>query len=209
GQGPGARKHRVLALEGSFHGRTFGALSATHSPAYRAPFEPLLPGFEFVRWNDPANLEERYGDDVAAVILETVQGEGGVRPLSAEFYRRARALTRASGAALIADEVQCGLGRTGRWLACHKFADPSDRSMLPDLIAIAKPLGGGLPLGAALLKEEAAEAVEPGDHGSTFGGGPLACRLSLELLRIFEEDGIVDHARAVGAHFLQRLTELA
>jgi acetylornithine aminotransferase/acetylornithine/N-succinyldiaminopimelate aminotransferase len=207
-KGPAVRRHRILAVEGAFHGRTFGALSATWEPRYREPFEPLVPGFEFVRFDDPDDLTRRFGDDVAAIILETIQGEGGVRPVSEEFYRRARALTRDHGAALIADEVQSGLGRTGRWLAVHRFAPPGDRRELPDLIPVAKPLGGGFPLGAALMKEEVAESFGRGLHGSTFGGGPLACRVSLEMLRVIEEDGLLEHVREVGASLRTQLAAL-
>ncbi len=200
--------NRVLALEGSFHGRSLGALSATHAVKYRTPFEPLLAGFEFVRFNDPKDLERRFSDNVCAVILEAIQGEGGIRPISEEFYRRARSLTRETGAALICDEVQSGLGRCGRWLAHHKFADPGEREELPDIVSLAKALGGGLPLGAVLMKEEFAAGIEPGLHGSTLGGGPLACRLSLEMLQIFEDDHILEHVREVGTYFRQRLEEM-
>ena len=203
------RRYRVLALEGSFHGRTMGSLSATQKEKYREPFEPLVPGFEFVGFNDVADLEAKFSDDVCAVIFETIQGESGIRPVSEEFYRRARGLTRESGAALITDEIQCGLGRTGRWFAFHKFAPATDRDNLPDLVATAKPLGLGIPLGAVLMKEHIAETIEPGTHGTTFGGGPLACRLSLELFKIFEDEGILEHVQDVGAYFRQRLDQLA
>ncbi len=207
--GPEPRKYRILALEGAFHGRTMGALSATHTENYREPFAPLLPGFDFVRFNDPRDLERRFSDDVAAVVFETVQGDGGVRTVSEEFYRRARELTREAGAALIADEVQCGLGRTGRWFAVHKFAPPEGpRDELPDLISIAKPLGGGIPMGAVLLKEEVAETIRAGTHGTTFGGGPLACRVSLETLKVIEDEGLLEHVRETGAHFKERLGSL-
>ena len=186
-----------------------GALSATHTENYREPFAPLLPGFDFVRFNDPRDLERRFSDDVAAVVFETVQGDGGVRTVSEEFYRRARELTREAGAALIADEVQCGLGRTGRWFAVHKFAPPEGpRDELPDMISIAKPLGGGIPMGAVLLKEEVAETIRAGTHGTTFGGGPLACRVSLETLKVIEDEGLLEHVRETGAHFKERLGSL-
>ncbi len=205
----GPRKRRVLALEGSFHGRTMGALSATHPVRYRDAFEPLVPGFDFVGFDDVEDLERRFSDDVAAVILEAVQGEGGVRPISDAFYRRARELTRAAGAALIADEIQCGLGRTGRWFGFERCLPPgsvyADR---PDLIAIAKPLAGGIPMGAVLLKAAVADPIRAGIHGTTFGGGPLACRVALEVLKIVEEERLLDHARDVGSYFEQRLEEL-
>jgi acetylornithine/N-succinyldiaminopimelate aminotransferase len=202
-------RNRILALEGSFHGRTLGALSATHAARYRTPFEPLLPDFEFVRFNDPEDLRRRYAGDVCAIILETVQGEGGIRPISEAFYGTARQLTLEHGALLIADEVQCGLGRTGTWLACHRFAPPDEPKTLPDLVALAKPLGGGLPLGAVLLKKAIAAAIEPGFHGSTFGGGPLACRLGLEMLDVFNDENVLVHVREVGAYFRSQLEEIA
>ena len=202
------RRFRVLALEGSFHGRSFGAVSATHTSKYREPFEPLVPGFEFVAFDDVEDLARRFDDGVSAVVFETLQGEGGIRPISEQFYRTARRLTRETGAALISDEIQCGLGRTGRWFGFHKFADRGSREELPDLVAVAKPLAGGLPLGAVLMKEEVAGTIDTGIHGTTFGGGPLACRVAIEVLKTLEEDGIIENARQVGAHFRVRLEEL-
>jgi acetylornithine aminotransferase/acetylornithine/N-succinyldiaminopimelate aminotransferase len=183
-----------------------GALSATHSERYREPFGPLVPGFDFVGFDDVADLERKFSDEVAGIILEVIQGEGGVRPVSEAFYRKARELTRAGGAVLIADEIQCGMGRTGRWFAYQKFA--STPEALPDLVTIAKPLGGGLPMGAVLLGANVAEPVEAGLHGTTFGGGPLACRLSLETIRIIEDEGLLDHATRTGTHFRLRLEQL-
>jgi len=203
------RKFRILALENSFHGRTFGALSATSTLKYREPFEPLLPGFEFVKFNDAADLERKLTDDVCAVLIETVQGEGGVRPISEEFYRAARALTSERGALLIADEIQCGLGRTGEWFAFHQFIGKNEKELLPDLVACAKPLGLGIPLGTVLLKENVASAINAGEHGTTFGGGPLACRASLEYFKIIDEDDLLDYVRKTGAYFKSRLDELA
>jgi predicted acetylornithine/succinylornithine family transaminase len=201
-------KFRVLALTGSFHGRTFGALSATGQPKYRAPFEPLVPGFDFVEFNDVDDLERKFNDEVCAVIFETIQGEGGIRPLSETFYRRAREITARAGALLICDEIQCGLGRTGYWYAFHRFAGPEDKAMLPDLVASAKPLGLGIPLGAILLKEKVAEAIQIGQHGTTFGGGPLACRASLEYFKILEEENLLERVRNLGGYFKNRLLEL-
>ncbi len=170
----GARlKTRFLALEGSFHGRTFGALSITHTAKYREPFAPLVPGAEFVRFNDVADLEAKFDDTVCAIVIEPVQGEGGVFVVSEEFWKRARALATQHGAALVADEIQCGLGRTGRRFAYQKF------SSLPDIVTVAKPLAGGLPLGAFIAGEQFASALSPGMHGSTFGGGPLVCAAAL------------------------------
>jgi predicted acetylornithine/succinylornithine family transaminase len=202
------RKYRVLALENSFHGRTFGALSATSQQKYRDPFEPLVPGFEFVAFDDVADLKRKFTDDVCAVMIETIQGEGGIRPISGDFYRAARQLASEHGALLIADEIQCGLGRTGHWFAFHQFAPLTEKALLPDLVACAKPLGLGIPLGAVLLKEHVAAAIRAGEHGTTFGGGPLACRASLEYFRILEEDGLLEQIQETGAYFKGRLEEL-
>jgi len=201
-------KFRILSLDNSFHGRTFGALSATGQKQYRDPFEPLVPGFDFVNFNDVHDLEKKLTDDVCAVIIETIQGEGGIRPISEEFYRSARRLTARMGALLIVDEIQCGLGRTGSWFAFHRFALPTDRTMLPDMVASAKPLGLGIPLGAILLNEKVANAIKAGQHGTTFGGGPLACRASLEYFKILEDENLLERNRRVGAYFKQRLDEL-
>jgi len=203
------RKFRILALENSFHGRTFGALSATSAAKYREPFEPLLPGFEFVKFNDIEDLQQKLTGDVCAVLIETLQGEGGVCPISEDFYRAARSLTSERGALLIADEIQCGLGRTGDWFAFHQFIGQSEKELLPDLVACAKPLGLGIPLGAVLLKERVASAINAGEHGTTFGGGPLACRASLEYFRIIDDDNLMDYVRKTGAYFKSRLEELA
>jgi acetylornithine/N-succinyldiaminopimelate aminotransferase len=205
---PGKRRFRFLALADSFHGRTFGALSATGQKKYRDPFEPMVPGFDFVNFNDVADLERKFNDEVCAVMFETIQGEGGIRMVSEEFYRAARQLTAKNDALLICDEIQCGLGRTGRWYAFHKFAPPSDKAMLPDLVASAKPLGLGIPLGAILLKQHVADAIQIGHHGTTFGGGPLACRASIEYFNVLEEDEMLTRVREVGEYFLKRLEEL-
>jgi predicted acetylornithine/succinylornithine family transaminase len=204
----GKPKFRILALENSFHGRTFGALSATSGRKYREPFEPLVPGFTFVEFNDTEDLERKFTDDVCAILMETIQGEGGIRPITAHFYKRARELATARGALLIADEIQCGLGRTGRWFAFHEFAPHGERSLLPDIVASAKPLGLGIPLGAVILKEDVASAIQPGEHGTTFGGGPLACRASLEYFKILEEGKLLERVRSVGTYFKSRLEEL-
>jgi predicted acetylornithine/succinylornithine family transaminase len=201
-------KFRILSLDQSFHGRTFGALSATGQKQYRDPFEPLVPGFEFVGFNDVDDLEKKFTGDVCAILIETIQGEGGIRPISEQFYRRARELATEKGAVLIVDEIQCGLGRTGHWFAFHRFAPPPDTAMLPDMVASAKPLGLGIPLGAILLREKVAVAIQVGQHGTTFGGGPLACRASLEYFKILEEGNLLEHVRTVGAYFKKRLEEL-
>ena len=201
--GSPARKHRVLALENSFHGRTFGAVSVTATEKYRLPFAPLVPGVEFVRFNDVADLESKFDDTVCAILLETIQGEGGIFPVSEAFWNRARALTAKHGALLIADEIQCGLGRTGRFFAYQRF------SSKPDVVVVAKPLAAGLPLGAILTSEAVAQRVSPGLHGTTFGGGPLACATALEFLSIIEDEKLLENIRERGAELREGLSALA
>ncbi len=200
-----APKTRILALENSFHGRTFGALSITHTPKYRAPFEPLIPGVEFVHVNDVADLEAKFDGSVCAIVIEPVQGEGGIFPVSEAFWRRARGLATRYDAALIADEIQSGLGRTGRHFAYQKFGE----DWLPDIVTVAKPLAGGLPLGAFIASEKFASAFSPGMHGSTFGGGPLACAAALEFLTVVEEDDLLANVRARGVELRAGLETLA
>ncbi|MGB2669990.1 MAG: aspartate aminotransferase family protein [Candidatus Acidiferrum sp.] len=201
--GSPARKHRILALENSFHGRTFGAVSVTATEKYRLPFAPLVPGIEFVRFNDVADLESKFDDTVCAILLETIQGEGGIYPVSEDFWNRARSLATKNGALLIADEIQCGLGRTGRYFAYQKF------SSKPDVVLIAKPLAAGLPLGAVLTTEAVAQRISPGLHGTTFGGGPLACAAALEFLNIVEDEKLLENIRERGAELRDGLSALA
>jgi acetylornithine/N-succinyldiaminopimelate aminotransferase len=196
-------KTRFLALENSFHGRTMGALSITSTAKYREPFEPLVPGVEFVRFNDVADLDAKFDDTVCAIVIEPIQGEGGVNAVSEEFWNRARELTMEHGAALMADEIQSGLGRTGRRFAYQKFTP------VPDIVTVAKPLAGGLPLGAFIASEEFASALSPGLHGSTFGGGPLVCAAALEFLTIVDEEKLLENVRARGAELRIGLEALA
>ena len=199
----GEGKTRVLALENSFHGRTFGALSITHTLKYREPFVPLVPGVEFVRFNDVADLEAKFTGDVCAIVIEPVQGEGGIFPVSDTFWKRARELATQHGAALIADEIQCGLGRTGLAFAYERLTG------LPDIVVVAKPLAGGLPLGAFMAREEVAAAFSPGLHGSTFGGGPLVCATGLTFLETVERKRLLANVRARGAELRAGLKKLA
>lgn len=193
----------VVALRGSFHGRTAYALSATGQIKYRAPFGPLVDGVTFAPPDDPEALQRAVGPGTAAVILEPVQGEGGVRPLETALLQAARSACDDSGALLIADEVQCGLGRTGAWSACRQAG------VMPDLIALAKPLGAGLPLGALLGRDDLADDLGPGMHGSTFGGGPLPCRLALAFLDAVEQDRLLDEVTRRGAQLLAGLRTVA
>ncbi len=199
----GQKKTRILALENSFHGRTFGAVSITHTLKYREPFEPLVPGVEFVRFNDVPDLESKFDDSVCALVVETIQGEGGIFGVNECFWNRARALATQYGAALIADEIQCGLGRTGRYFAYQQF------DSLPDIVTVAKPLAAGLPLGAIIANEEFAAAFTPGVHGTTFGGGPLVCAAALEFLTIVEEEDLLSYVRERGAELLAGLKKLS
>jgi len=198
-----APKTRILALENSFHGRTFGALSVTHTSKFREPFAPLVPGVEFIRFNDLADLEAKFDGNVCAIAIEPIQGEGGIFPVSEAFWERARTLARQHDAALIADEIQTGLGRTGRQFAYQRFGS------LPDIVTVAKPLAGGLPLGAFIANDRFASALTPGMHGSTFGGGPLVCAAALEFLTIVEEQDLLANVRERGAELRAGLETLA
>ena len=198
----GKRKWRVLAMEGSFHGRTVGSLSATWTEKYRKPFGPLLSGVEFIPFNDVAALKKALDGTFCVVAIETVQGEGGIRPATREFLRAARALTKKTGALLLLDEIQSGLGRTGKYFAYQHYG------VRPDLLTVAKPLAGGLPLGAALVSEEVAKAITPGMHGTTFGGGPLACAAALAFLEVLERDKLPSHSQELGGYLRERLLAL-
>jgi acetylornithine/N-succinyldiaminopimelate aminotransferase len=193
-------KWRILALENSFHGRTFGSLATTGQAKYRHPFAPMLPGVSFVTFNDVQDLKREFDGSVCAICLETIQGEGGIYPVSAEFLQTARELSARTGALLIIDEIQCGLGRTGEYFAYQHYG------VKPDIVTVAKPLAAGLPLGAILTTNRVASGMHPGMHGTTFGGGPLACAVAIEFLR--QVDGLMGHIREVGGYFRQRLDDL-
>ena len=198
----GDAKSKLVALEGSYHGRTFGALSLTGQDKHRKGFEPLLEDVTFVKQNDIEGLRAAVNDNTCAIVLEPIFGEGGIFECSVEFLRESRALADQHRAALIFDEIQCGLGRTGTLFALQSFG------VTPDIVAIAKPIAAGLPLGAFLAKEELATAISPGQHGTTFGGGPLACRIALEFLSIVEEEKLLENVNRVGAYLHQKLEEL-
>jgi len=185
-------RSEVVALKESFHGRTLGALSLTGHDAYRAPFEPLVPGVTFVEPNDVAALEAAIGPNTSAIFLEPVMGEGGVVPLTADFLAAARRAANRHGAILIFDEIQCGLGRTGTLFAFQKSG------IVPDIVTLAKPLGGGLPLGCVLTGEAIEGVVKPGHHGTTFGGNPIACRLGLAVLEEIEDAALLPRVEAYG-----------
>jgi acetylornithine/N-succinyldiaminopimelate aminotransferase len=201
-QGSSHSKHEIIALENSFHGRTLGALSLTGQKKYREPFEPLLPGVRFVPPDDTAALQAAVNERTCALIMEPIQGEGGIRTLSREFLSIGRMMCDRHGALLIFDEVQCGLGRTGSFLSYQ------GKGVQPDLVTLAKPLGLGIPMGALLGTSATRDAFSAGTHGSTFGGGPLACRLSLEFFKIIEEENLLERIRQLGTYFAGRLGEL-
>ncbi len=199
----GARKHEIVALRGGFHGRLFASLAATDRPAYRAPFRPLAPGIS-ISERDLTDLENLLDSDtVAAVIVEPVQGEGGVRVLDPQFLEGVRALTQERQIALIFDEVQCGLGRTGKLFA-HEHS-----GVVPDMLTLAKPLAGGLPMGAVLLSEDIARTVQPGDHATTFGGGPFVASVALHVFDRLSDDALLDQVEQNGAWLGERLADLA
>lgn len=193
-------KWRVLALDNSFHGRTFGSLATTGQEKYRHPFMPLMPGVNFVAFNDVEDLKRQFDGSVCAICVETIQGEGGICPLSREFLQAARQLSQRTGALLLIDEIQSGLGRTGRYFAYQHYG------IKPDIVTVAKPLAAGLPLGAILTTNLAASGMHPGMHGTTFGGGPLACAVAIEFLRIL--DGMMGHIRELGEYFHTELETL-
>jgi acetylornithine aminotransferase/acetylornithine/N-succinyldiaminopimelate aminotransferase len=194
---------KFLALEQSFHGRTFGSVSTTHKAKYREPFGPVVPGVEFVRFNDVEDLRAKFSNEVCAILVEAIQGEGGVRPLTQEFFAEARKLADSTGALLMVDEIQAGMGRTGKWCAYQQYG------IQPDVTTLAKPLAGGIPLGAILCTEEVARAIHAGMHGTTFGGGPLACATAIAVIDTMEKDGLLAHATEVGEYFMDLLRALA
>jgi len=203
GRDKGIERPAVIVYEKAFHGRSIATLSATGNPKVQKGFEPLLEGFVRVPLNDLDAVAEvaRTNKDVVAVFLETIQGEGGINPARADYLKGLRQLCDQNDWLLMLDEVQCGIGRTGRWFA-HQWAD-----VVPDVMPLAKGLGSGVPIGAIVTGPRAKNVLQPGNHGTTFGGNPLAMRAGVETLRIMKEDGLVDHARAMGLRLQTRLCE--
>lgn len=195
-------RYRIIAMEQSFHGRTMAALSATGQKKIRKGFDPILSGFEFVPFDDAAALEKKLGPSIAAVMLEPVQGEGGVRCPSAEYLKSVRRMCDATGSLLILDEVQTGMGRTGRLFAHEHYG------IQPDIMTLAKALGNGLPIGAMLATEHVAKAFGPGAHATTFGGTPVVTAAALEVVRTIEREGLVDRCRRIGSYFRDKLLKL-
>ena len=193
---------KFLALEHSFHGRTIGSVATTHKFKYREAFAPVMPDVDFVRFNDVEDLRAKFSSEVCAICVEVVQGEGGIHPLSQEFFAAARELCDTTGALLLADEIQCGLGRTGKWFAYQHLG------IQPDVTTLAKPIANGIPMGAMLCTERAAEAITPGMHGTTFGGGPLACAVASAVIGAIENEELLSHVDEVGAYFCGELRAL-
>ncbi|HZB67604.1 MAG TPA: acetylornithine transaminase, partial [Ornithinibacter sp.] len=193
----------ILAAEGAFHGRTTGALALTHKPAYREPFEPLIPGVMHVPWGDADALRAAVTEETSAVVLEPVQGEAGVRRGDPAYLQVAREVTAAAGALLLLDEVQTGVGRTGSWFAFQQAG------VVPDAVTLAKGLGGGVPIGALVtFGPQVSRLLGPGQHGSTFGGNPLACAAGLAVLDTIDAEGLLEHARQAGEHLERRVLGL-
>lgn len=199
----GTARFEIISFEGSFHGRTYGSLSATGQPKYHKGFEPMLPGFKYAKFNDLRSVQELVGPHTAAIMLEFVQGEGGVRVGTQEFIQGVRELCDREGILLIADEVQTGIGRTGKWFAYEHYG------VTPDIMSIAKALGGGVPVGAMLATDEVYKGFERGSHATTFGGNPLAATAGLAVLRTMTEGGVLEHAQKVSAYLDEQMQALA
>ncbi len=193
---------KFLALEHSFHGRTMGSVATTYKDKYREPFAPVMPDVEFVRFNDIADLRAKFSEEVCGICIEAVQGEGGINPVSKEFFAAARELCDSTGALLLVDEIQSGLGRTGKWFAYQHY------DIQPDVTTLAKPIANGIPMGAMLCVERAATAITPGMHGTTFGGGPLACAVAIAVIDTMRSQNILANIEEVGGFFKSQLESL-
>lgn len=193
----------IIAMEHSFHGRTMGALSVTGTKHYREPFEPLIGGVSFAEYNNLDSVKALITSDTCAIIMESLQGEGGIHPASEDFMKGVRALCDEKGILLILDEIQCGMGRTGKMFAFQHYG------ILPDIITSAKALGCGVPVGAFAAKEEIAQALVPGDHGTTYGGNPLATAAVCKVFEIYKKDHIVEHVNELASYLIDKLNALA
>jgi len=193
---------KFIAMEHSFHGRTMGSVATTHKKLYREPFQPVMPDVVFIPYNDVAALKAAFSSDFCGVCIEVLQGEGGINLVSEEFLRTARELCDSTGALLLLDEIQSGMGRTGKWCAYQHFG------IQPDVTTLAKPLAGGIPIGAMLCTEEAARSITPGMHGTTFGGNPLATAVAIAVIDEIKQSKLLDHVDEVGNYFLTQLLSL-
>lgn len=194
--------HEIIAMNHSFHGRSLGALSVTGNDHYQEPFKPLIPGIRFADFNDLDSVRAKINEKTCAIIMETIQGEGGIYPASGEFLKGVRALCDEHGLLLILDEIQCGMGRTGTMFAWQQYG------VKPDVMTVAKALGNGVPVGAFLASGEAALAMVPGDHGTTYGGNPMVTAAAAKVLELFEKRNLVDHVKEVGGYLWTKLEEL-
>lgn len=197
-------KYEFIAMNHSFHGRSMGALSVTGTESYRTPFEPLVSGVKFAEYNDLDSVKEQITDKTCAILMETLQGEGGIYPIDPEFLQGVRELCDEHDILLILDEIQCGMGRTGSMFAWQEYG------VKPDIMCMAKAIGNGVPVGAFAMTEEVAEkSLAPGDHGTTYGGNPFACAAVSKVIDIFEEEHILEHVREVSAYLEEELDKLA
>ena len=197
-----SRAYEIIAMDHSFHGRSMGALSVTGKEAYRAPFEPLIPGIKFATYNDLDSVKALVNEKTCGIIVEPIQGEGGIFPATDEFLKGLREIADQNDLILIFDEIQCGMGRSGEYFAWQHSG------VKPDVMTVAKALGNGVPIGAFLTSGKANTAMTPGDHGTTYGGNPLVCAAADAVLTIFERDNILENVRKVGAYLREKLEEL-
>lgn len=198
----GLTDHEIIAMEHSFHGRSMGALAVTGNRHYQEAFGPMIPGIKFAKYNDLESVKSLVNDKTCAIIFETVQGEGGVYPAKKEFIEGVRKLCDEKGILLILDEIQCGMGRTGSMFAYQQYG------VKPDIVTVAKALGCGVPIGAFLAKENVAKALVPGDHGTTYGGNPLACAASAKVFELFEKLNVLENVQKVGAYMAKKLEQI-
>ncbi|MGN0407491.1 MAG: aspartate aminotransferase family protein [Bacteroides sp.] len=198
----GSTDHEIIAMNSSFHGRSMGALAVTGNKHYQEAFGPMLPGVRFARYNDLESVRELVNEKTCAIIFETVQGEGGIYPAKPEFIKGVRKLCDEKGILLILDEIQCGMGRTGTMFAFEQYG------VKPDILTVAKALGCGVPVGAFLATNEVAKALVPGDHGTTYGGNPLACAAAVKVLELFKKQNVLDNVKKVSAYLEKKLDEL-
>ena len=198
----GSTDHEIIAMQHSFHGRSMGALAVTGNRHYQEAFGPMIPGIKFAQYNNLASVEELVNDKTCAIIFETVQGEGGIYPAKPEFIKGVRKLCDEKGILLILDEIQCGMGRTGTMFAYEQYG------VKPDILTVAKALGCGVPVGAFLAREEVAKALVPGDHGTTYGGNPLACAAAVKVLELFKKQNVLDNVKKVSAYLEKKLDEI-
>lgn len=198
----GSTDHEIIAMQHSFHGRSMGALAVTGNRHYQEAFGPMIPGIKFAQYNNLASVEELVNDKTCAIIFETVQGEGGIYPAKPEFIKGVRKLCDEKGILLILDEIQCGMGRTGTMFAYEQYG------VKPDILTVAKALGCGVPVGAFLAREEVSKALVPGDHGTTYGGNPLACAAAVKVLELFKKQNVLDNVKKVSAYLEKKLDEI-